>query len=256
MKLAGFKLRKAMRVTSIKTHLIKPAEPLIPVLDRYITSLPEKTVLAVTSKIVSLSQNRLVSKSSVESKYQLVKAEADAYLPEGFASYGAHLTIKNKLLIPSAGIDESNAKHAYILYPENIQKTAYEVWMHLRKEHNINELGVIITDSHVSPLRRGVTGITLGWCGFEPLHNYIGKPDLFGAPLRITQINLLDALAAAAVLNMGEGAEQTPFALVNEIPKLVFLNRPPSAEEESDIFIDLADDLYAPLLNKTEWIWK
>lgn len=245
-----------MRIKAIKTHLIKPGESLISLIDTYAPFLSEGSILAITSKIISLTQNRLIPKAQVKSKYDLVKQEADAYLPENCASYGAHLTIKNNLLVPSAGIDESNADQSYILYPEHIQQVAFEIWEHLRKKYDLNEVGVLITDSHVSPLRRGVTGIALGWCGFMPLYNYIGKPDLFEQPLKITQINLLDALASAAVLMMGEGGEQTPLALIQEAPKISFLQRRPAKEEEAQISIPVADDLYALLLNNSKWIWK
>jgi F420-0:gamma-glutamyl ligase len=130
-----------------------------------------------------------------------VRREADAYLAQEDCPY--HLTIKNQILIPSAGIDQSNGDGTYILYPENIQETAATLWRHLRDRHCLTKVGVIITDSHTTPLRKGVTGITLGWCGFEPLHSYIGQPDIFGQPLRVTQINILDALAAFCCLCYG-----------------------------------------------------
>ena len=60
-------------------------------------SLKEKDILAVTSKIVSLSENRIVSKTAMEKK-ALICQEADHYLGE--IEYGCHLTIKQGLLIP------------------------------------------------------------------------------------------------------------------------------------------------------------
>jgi F420-0:gamma-glutamyl ligase len=104
-------------------------------------------------------------------------------------------------------------------------------------------------------LRKGVTGITLGWCGFEPLHSYIGQPDIFGHPLRVTQTNILDALAASAVFVMGEGAEQTPLALIEDLPQIRFLSDPPSQEQEQSLHIPLEEDIYAPLLKDIPWIW-
>ena len=67
----------------------------------------EGKVLAVTTKIVSLSENRLIKRSEI-SKIDLVKREADRYLGQVFES--CHLTVKENLLIPSAGIDESNSE--------------------------------------------------------------------------------------------------------------------------------------------------
>lgn len=244
-----------MKTKAIKTHPIKAGDAIFMVLDQYLTTVTEGMIIAITSKIISLCQGRVVPKDSVPSKYALITQEADAYLSEDQSRYNAHLTIKNNILIPSAGIDESNGNGQYILYPHNIQQTAFEIWQHLRKQHHVKELGVIITDSHTVPLRKGVTGITLGWCGFEPLYSYVGKPDIYNKPLEVTQINILDALGASAVFVMGEGCEQTPIAVMENVPRIQFLSRPPSFEEEQSVHISLEADIYAPLLKDANWIW-
>ena len=244
-----------MKIYPIKTHPILVGEVLTKILDQYLTSLAEETIVAITSKVISLCQERVVQKDTVNSKFELIKKEADAHLREGDSLYGAHLTIKHNVIIPSAGIDESNGAGTYILYPLDIQHTAQEIWQHLRQKHSLNHLGVIITDSHTTPLRKGVTGITLGWCGFEPLYSYVGKPDIFDHPLRVTQINVIDALATSAVFVMGEGAEQTPIVLVENAPKVRFLSRPPTQEEENMVRIPLEEDIYAPILKSVDWVW-
>lgn len=244
-----------MKIYPIKTHPILVGEVLTKILDQYLTSLAEETIVAITSKVISLCQERVVQKDTVNSKFELIKKEADAHLREGDSLYGAHLTIKHNVIIPSAGIDESNGAGTYILYPLDIQQTAQDIWQHLRQKHGLNHLGVIITDSHTTPLRKGVTGITLGWCGFEPLYSYVGKPDIFDHPLRVTQINVIDALATSAVFVMGEGAEQTPIVLVENAPKVQFLSRPPTQEEENMVRIPLEEDIYAPILKSVDWVW-
>ena len=244
-----------MHVRAIQTHRIEPGESLEEIFDRYVLDLSEQTILVITSKIISLCQNRLIPKTRI-SKEALVRQEADAILQTSENPYGLYLTLKENLLIPSAGIDESNGDKVYILYPKDVQKTAIHLWNYLREKHTLNHLGILITDSHTTPMRRGVTGVALGWCGFEPLYSYVGKPDLYGEPLRVTHINLLDALATSAVLVMGEGNEQTPLAMINEAPKISFLNRSPTLKEEQDIIISMEEDLYAPLLKGANWMRK
>lgn len=244
-----------MKLKAMKTHAIKPGESITSILDQYISTLTDQVIVAITSKVLSLCQGRVIEKNSVPSKYALIEKEADAYLPEDQSLHNVHLTIKNNILIPSAGIDESNGNGMYILYPQNIQQTANVIWQHLCEKHRLRHLGVIITDSHTMPLRKGVTGITLGWCGFEPLYSYVGKPDIFSHPLQYTQINIVDALAASAVFVMGEGAEQTPIVLLEDVPKIQFLTRSPTQEEEQMIHIPLKEDIYAPLMKNANWIW-
>ncbi|MBX9786981.1 MAG: putative folate metabolism gamma-glutamate ligase [Alphaproteobacteria bacterium] len=242
-----------MHVKTIKTHLIQPGELLENILDCHLFSISEKTILVITSKIISICQRRVVPKTSI-SKEALIKQEADAIIQTRENPYGIYLTLKNNILIPSAGVDESNGDEVYILYPKDVQNTAIALWNYVRKKHSLENLGVIITDSHTTPLRRGVTGIALGWCGFEPLYSYIGKSDLYDKSLRMTQINLLDALATSAVLVMGEGNEQTPLAVISDAPKISFLSRPPTPAEEQSILIPMEEDLYAPLLMGTKWL--
>jgi putative folate metabolism gamma-glutamate ligase len=248
-----------MHIKTYKTHRIIAKENLAHIIDAYIPKLNERSIFVVTSKIVSLSEGSVVDKTKVSSKEALIRETADAYLDyknEQVLSHSIQLTIKNNILIPSAGIDESNGNGVYILYPENVQHSATYIWEHLRKRDHLNELGVLITDSHTTPLRRGVTGIGLGWCGFKPLYNYIGKPDCFGSPLRFTMTNNLDALAAAAVFCMGEGNEQTPFAVVEEAPKIEFQSSAPTDADIEQITISIDEDLYAPLLKNIHWISK
>lgn len=242
-----------MEVKAIQTHPIQPGEELEKILDRYILTLSEQTILVITSKIISICQERLLSKASI-SKEALVRQEADAIVKTDTNAYGLYLTIKNNILIPSAGIDESNGGNDYILFPKDIQSTAITLWNYLRNKHSLEHLGILITDSHTTPLRRGVTGISLGWCGFEPLYSYVGKLDIHGKPLRVTQINILDGLAASAVLVMGEGNECTPLALIKDVPRISFLTRPPADEEEKSILIPMEEDLYAPLLMNAQWL--
>ena len=74
-------------------------------------------------------------KEDVIDKHDLVKSEADYYLPAHSSKYDLMLTIKDSVLAVNAGIDESNADNRYILWPENVQKVTNEIWEFLRKEY-------------------------------------------------------------------------------------------------------------------------
>lgn len=235
-----------MRIETVKTPKVRANDCLERILD-CIPVLHENSVIAVTSKIVSLCEGRTVCRTGTD-KRQLIINEADAVFDSEENPYGIYLTLKNGILIPSAGIDESNAAGAYVLYPSDLWKSAEQIWTYLRTKRNLKKIGVVITDSHTSAMRRGVTGIALSWCGFLPLYSYIGEDDLFGRPLQATQTNTADALAVSAVFCMGEGAEQTPIAVITDIPRISFLDRKPDEEEKNSVFIEKDEDLYAPLL--------
>lgn len=241
-----------MRIQAIKTKKILPGACLEEIIADKIPKLDNNTIIAITSKVVSISEKQILTKDSVASKLDLIQQEADYYL-DAPSDYNICLTIRNNILIPTAGIDESNADGSYILYPKNVQASAARLWSFLKEHFGIHSVGVIITDSHTSPLRRGVTGLGLGWCGFKALRDYVGKPDIFGSPLRVTLSNLLDGYAAAAVAVMGEGAEQTPLAVIDSLNGVEFSDTPPTDDELQQLLMPKDKDLYAPLLNSVLW---
>lgn len=242
-----------MKITAYKTKKVVKGDNLYQILDQSLPKLREKDVAVITSKIIAICQRRVIRNDGKIRKDDLVKKEAELYLPEKYTNYGVFLTIKNKVIIASAGIDESNAAGYFVLWPKDLQKTTNEIWKYLRKKHKVKNLGVIVTDSKLTPLRRGVTGYGLSWCGFEPLRNYIGTPDIFGHKLKVTKTNLVDGLASSAVLIMGEGKEQTPLAVISDV-SLKFVNRIPSREERKEMTIEMKNDIFASLLKSAKWI--
>jgi putative folate metabolism gamma-glutamate ligase len=242
-----------MKVDTIKTHKITTEDrSLLAILDAYVSSFEERMVLAITSKIVAICQGRVVKIGAVD-KRALIAQEADYYLPPATSKYHVTLTIKDGLLMPTAGIDESNGNGYYVLWPREAQQTANEVRAYLRRRFTCEHVGVIITDSKTTPLRLGVTGVALAYSGFRPLNDYVGSADLFGRPLRVTKVNVVDALATTTVMVMGEGHEQTPLAVMSDLPFVAFQDRDPTAEEVRQLQIALEDDLYGPLLTSVRW---
>lgn len=242
-----------MKVFSIKTHKIRPdKQNLFEILDKYLVSLKERSIVVITSKIVSICEGR-VAKIGKADKKELIKKEAEYFLPPEENKYNITLTVKGNLLVPTAGIDESNGAGYYILWPANPQKTANKVRQYLGERFSVKEVGVIITDSRTTPLRWGTTGVAIAHSGFSALNNYIGKPDIFGRKFKVQKANISDALAVAAVLVMGEGSEQTPLAIIEDVPFVKFQNRNPSEKEIKDFSIDMEDDLYGPLLKSVKW---
>lgn len=242
-----------MRVISVRTKLITAgAAELVPVLERVITELEEGSVIAITSKIVSLCEGSVIPLGQID-KEELVVRESDLYLPASLSKYGHHFTITNNTLIPMAGVDESNGDGQYVLWPKDAQATANQVRAWARQKFGLSKIGVIITDSTCHPLRRGTNGIMLAYSGFRALNDYIGRPDLFGRPFTVSQADVAGGLAAAAVLQMGEGTEQTPIAILTELPFVHFQDRDPTAEELATVIIPLEEDLFAPFLGSVQW---
>ena len=72
----------------------------------------------------------------------------------------------------------------------------------------------IISDSVGRAWRLGTVGLAIGAAGVPSLWDRRGEKDLSGRPLEVTEVGFADAVAAVAVLAMGEAAEGRPAALV------------------------------------------
>ncbi len=239
-----------MKVAAIKTRkFLPPKDNLWELLSTNIKILNENSIVAVTSKVVSIGEGRCMPFSKM-TKDELAIKEADKYIPRNVSPGGWILhTIKNNMLIASSGVDESNGADYYTLWPKNPQRSAKKIWEFLRKQFKVNNLGVIITDSRLIPLRRGVVGIAIGYYGFKPLKDYRGTQDLFGREFRMETSNLPDSLATSAVLEMGEGAESQPIAIISDVPDLKF-----STKDESNILtISEKEDMFYPFLFSVKW---
>jgi dihydrofolate synthase / folylpolyglutamate synthase len=240
-----------VRVTAIKTARVAAGATSVRALvDRYVDDLPDRSVLAITSKVVSLCENR-VGPNDV-SKAELIRRESSRYLQHP-NPYGFHFTISRDTLIPAAGIDESNVGGGYLLWPADPQRAANDLRHHLTSAFGTREIGVVLTDSTCTPLRRGTSGICPAHSGFRAVRSYVGKRDLFGRTFRVSEANIAGGLAAAAVLVMGEGTERTPICVIEDVPFVEFQRRDPSLEELAELRIPPEDDLFAPFLNAVPW---
>ncbi len=239
-----------MQFIKVKTRkLLPPKDNIYKALDEHLPKLKEGDVVFITSKILAIHQGRTVKVGEIDKK-KLIYSEAEK-IAEGPTYKGQKffLTIKDYTLIPSAGIDESNGNGYYILWPENCQKLLKEIWLYLKKKYKLKNLGVVSTDSHTTPLRWGVTGISTGFFGFKPLKDMRGEKDIFGRKLKATQVNLVDGYSSAAVVLMGEGSEQVPIVILREAKNLQFTSK----DTYKDLVIEPKDDIYRSLFKH---FWK
>lgn len=227
-----------MKVTAIKTRVIKtPKDNIFDIFDNL--KLHENDILVIASKIISLHQGRCIPMGKIK-KDDLIKKEADYYISrEKVPGKAAVLTIKNSTLIASAGIDENKKAGYYILFPEKPEKIAKEICDYIKKKYQLKNMAVIIADSHTSPLRPGVTGISIGFFGLEPYKKYY---DINKTELVASRVNIVDSLAAAAVFEMGEQDEQTPLAVIKEVD-VCFTNK----DTYQETILPIKKDIYYPL---------
>lgn len=244
----------SMKVTAYKTKKVVVGDDLYKILDDYLPKLKDKTVVAVSSKIVGICEGRVDPDDSDEHRDEVAKKEAEFYIPTRLSQYDFMITINHNLLVARAGIDHSNGHGNLVLWPKDPQKSVNQIREYLVKKHGLKNLGVILTDSHLSPLRWGVTGVSIAHSGFETLIDYVGTPDIFGRLLKVEKSNVADSLATAAVIEMGEGNEQQPIGIIEDAKFVKFQERNPTEEELAGLRIKIEEDVFAPFLTAAKWI--
>ena len=223
-----------MQITTFKTRIFKETEDLPSFISFYIKSVPNKSIIVVSSKLVALWRGTL---APLKDKEKLIKQESTHYLKTALC----YFTIKNNMVMTNAGIDESNVKGKLLLFPPDLYKCAEDLRKELKKKYKVKNLGLIITDSMILPLRSGVVNAAVSYSGFKGVQNNIGKKDIYGRKLKTTLVNAADSLATAAGFLMGEAAQKTPLALIK--------NAPVSWTEKSckgEMKYPLKQDLYYP----------
>ncbi|HVB12116.1 MAG TPA: coenzyme F420-0:L-glutamate ligase [Nitrososphaerales archaeon] len=199
-------------------------------------SLKDGDILVVSSKFSAVSEGRFVDLSKIvvtkEAKKvalsyrikpelaQLVLNESDSILG---GIPGFLLTLVGGVLAPNAGIDLSNAPQGWaILYPKKPQLSAMKLRRNLlgiieSKGRKIRRLGVIFSDSRVTPTRLGTVGVAIGSAGIRPTIDMRGMLDLFNNKLKVTLRGLADQIATAAEISMGEADESVPVVIVRGV---------------------------------------
>jgi coenzyme F420-0:L-glutamate ligase len=219
-------------VTGLATGLIGPGDNIT---DRLISALGDAgcnsfrdgDIVVLAESMVATAEGRLVLLDSITPsgkarelarKYVMDPREAEIVLRESDEIVGGIpgflLCMKGGTLLPNAGVDNSNAPHGYIVpLPANPDASAERIRKEIR-EWSGADVGVIIADSRVHPMRSGCCGIAIGCAGIPAVLDIPQRSDFYGINLPKEQLAVADCIASAAELVMGESDEGIPGALV------------------------------------------
>jgi coenzyme F420-0:L-glutamate ligase/coenzyme F420-1:gamma-L-glutamate ligase len=117
----------------------------------------------------------------------------------------------------NAGVDRSNVapgeEEMLALLPQDADASAERLRSRLAELTGVAP-GVIINDSHGRAWRVGTVGVCIGCAGLPPVWNQRGLHDLFGYELMSSEECIVDELAAAASLLMGQSDEGRPVVII------------------------------------------
>lgn len=233
-----------MQFIPIKTRVLAPPQAnLLAVLDESLPALKEGDILVVSSKVVSIHEGRCIVKTD-SNKMDIASKLADLLIPR--PDWGSPITVVHNAFLGASGIDESNGNGYLILLPEDPFASAERLHAYITERFNIENFGVIVTDSQSLPFRYGATGVAIGWFGIMPLQDHRGRLDLFGRAIRAERSNLVDGIAAGATVVSGEVDECMPLVLVRDVPQVTFTR----AHTRAELFATFADDKFRALYER------
>lgn len=239
---------------------VSPGVPLAPLiataLQRQGLTVRDDDALVVCQKIVSKSEGRYVNIAEIEVSLRardvasrcrkdprlveiILRESGDVIRCEPNVLIVRH---RSGWVMANAGVDQSNVPDSdtwALLLPRDPDASAAELRTALAGIIGSSPR-VIITDTFGRPWRRGVCGTAIGAAGLVTLWDRRGERDRFGRELKVTQVAIVDGIAAAATLLMGEAAEGRPVVLVRGLPSAL---RHESARA-SDLIRPLAEDLF------------
>ena len=169
--------------------------------------LRDGDVVVITSKVVSKCEGRIVAApADAEERDALRRTLIDSEAVRVLARKGRTLITANRqgIVQAAAGVDGSNvATTELALLPLDPDASAMKLRAALR-EHLGVDVGVVITDTMGRAWRNGQTDAAIGSAGVPVLYGYAGALDGHGNELLVTEVAVVDEIAAAADLVKGK----------------------------------------------------
>lgn len=212
------------------------AEMIVEIARKNRLEIEEGDIIVVAQKIFSKAEKRVMSlKEVVPTRKAQRLAKVTRKSPKFVAQVLKEtkkvlkasrkvLLVENKrgLVCINAGIDMSNieGRNNISLLPENPDESAKKCREKIR-ELTGKKVAVIICDTYSRPFRRGQVNFAIGISGIKPFKDYRGKKDLFGRTLRVKRTAVVDEIAGAAELLMGQAYEARPIVIFRNLASLV-----------------------------------
>lgn len=228
--------------------LIRPGDDLarliVDATKRIGIEIRDDDVLVVGQKAVSKSEGRLVDIDKIRASKRAVHFARRTGKSAGFVEVVLRdarkvvrsdreafiVTTKHGWTCLNGGVDKSNVQGpvTYALLPEDPDASARSLRRRIKRLTR-RTVGVIVSDTHSRPFRRGQVEETIGVAGLNPMVDYRGQRDLFGYQLRFKNVAVADELASAAELVMGQGREAIPAAIIRGVKRVRFQERAKSS---------------------------
>jgi coenzyme F420-0:L-glutamate ligase/coenzyme F420-1:gamma-L-glutamate ligase len=173
--------------------------------------LASDDILVVTHKVVSKQEGRIVEIPTEEAYRAVIAGESVSIIRRRGDLVIAQT--RHGFICANAGVDRSNVAEGYaLLLPMDPDRSAHRLRTLITRTAGV-DIGVVITDTFGRPWRRGLVDVAIGVSGVTAIVDLKGTTDTHGNELNVTEVNVVDEIAAAADLVMGK-ATGIPVAIV------------------------------------------
>lgn len=216
------------------------------------TSLEDRDIVVITSKVVSKSEGRVIDLATIEpNAFAQRYAQAwdkDPRVVEVVLNESKRIVrqvgpvliteTNHGFVCANSGIDQSSsgAHDRVVLLPEDPDESARTI---RRKFRDLGfDIPVIISDTFGRPWRESQVDVAVGIAGMNPVTSYIGEVDPHGHEFLVQSLCVADEIASAAELVKGN---------VSRIPAVVVRGFSYQSDEEAtmqDVLRDPQNDLF------------
>lgn len=171
----------------------------------------DRDIVVITHKVVSKQEGRVVEVLDEETYRSLVLDEASAIVRRRGDLVIAQT--RHGFICANAAVDRSNVAAGFaVLLPLDPDRSAHRLRTLIERATGAS-ISVVITDTFGRPWRRGLVDVAIGVSGLPAVVDLRGTTDTFGNVLNVTEVAVIDEIAAAADLVMGK-ATAVPVAIV------------------------------------------
>lgn len=189
--------------------------------------LQDRDIIVLASTIVGKAEGLTFRLEDITPGARALEIAAkngqDPRFVEAVLSRSSELLVENPFMLAvtkqghtcvNAGIDDSNIEKGLLLNtPSDPDASAKKLGEELEALSG-KKLSIIVTDTNGRAFKIGQTGVAIGLYKIHPLKRWIGEQDLFGKVLEVSEEAVVDELAGAANLLMGEAAGGYPVVVI------------------------------------------
>ena len=197
-------------------------------------TLSDRDIVVITHKVVSKAEGRIEPAADDRAYRKLAEREARSILRRRGDLLIAQT--EHGFICANAGVDRSNVADGWaVLLPVDPDRSAHRIRLRLERATGTS-IAIVITDTFGRSWRRGLVDVAIGVSGLPAILDLRGQADAQGRTMNVTEIAIVDEIAAAADLVMGK-ADEIPAAVIRGLDlkgegRATDLVRPP----EEDMF--------------------